>query len=52
VRVIPETYIVEGADVQNRDGRQHHLHKMPMQSGLPGPSAHIEFPGKSRNRRD
>ena len=44
-RLIPETYIVEGADVQVCDRRQHRLSKMPRQLGLPGTLAHIESPG-------
>jgi len=45
VRVIPETTDIEGADVQSRNRRPHRLSKMPRQSGLPGPFAHIEFAG-------
>ena len=45
MRVIPETTDIEGADVQSRNRRQHRLSKMPRQLGLPGPFAHIEFPG-------
>ncbi len=45
MRVIPETYIVEGADVQDCDRRQHRLLKMPRQLGLPGTLAHIESLG-------
>ena len=45
MRLIPETTDIEGADVQSRNRRQHRLSKMPRQLGLPGPFAHIEFPG-------
>ena len=45
VRVIPETYFFEGADVQTYDRRQYRLPKVPMQLGLPGTLAHIESPG-------
>ena len=45
MRVIPETYFFEGADVQTYERRQYRLPKVPMQSGLPGTLAHIESPG-------
>jgi len=45
VRVIPETYYFEGADVFAYDRRQHRLLKMPRQLGLPGQYAHIESLG-------
>jgi len=58
VRVIPETYFDEGADVHACDRRQYRLQKMPMQLGLPGTFAHIEASGTnteqerpSNNRR-
>ena len=44
MRVIPETYTVEGADTYACSRRQHGLQKVPMQFGLPGPPAHIESP--------
>jgi hypothetical protein len=45
VRVIPETYFVEGADTCAYSRRQHWLQKEPMQTGLPGTFAHIESSG-------
>ena len=58
MRVIPETYYFEGADVFAYDRRPHRLPKMPRQSGLPGQFAHIESLGTtteqespSNNRR-
>ena len=45
MRVIPETYLFEGADTFAYGRRRHRLQKMPMQLGLPGRLAHIESPG-------
>ena len=42
VRVNPEIYTVEGADVFTRDSRQYPVQKMPTHENLPGSWAHIE----------
>ena len=46
VRVNPEIYNVEDADVFTRVSRQYPMQKMPKHRNLPGSQAHIETSGK------